>query len=146
MHRVSNDVRILIIDDQEPNLRLLERVLPDRIDPKVSMLIDALRSHVRLPGAGERKHFTYLIRRWCGRKDPGPDDYLRYAFEHAAFLGEPDLQAVLLVLRELGFSDVPAPSLVQCAPASVDLNKTGQPVPAQSSKDTPDAKIVRSWV
>ena len=29
MHRVRNDVRILIVDDQEPNLRLLERVLHD---------------------------------------------------------------------------------------------------------------------
>ena len=28
--------------------------------------------------------------------------------QHAAFLGEPDLQAVLRVLRELGFADVPA--------------------------------------
>jgi MoxR-like ATPase len=92
-----------------PSLRfILERVLPDKIDPKVSMLIDALRTHVRLPGAAERKHFTYLVRRWSGKKDPRPDDYLRYAFEHAAYLGEPDLQAILLVLRELGFADVPA--------------------------------------
>src|SRR5205085_6243913 len=55
----------------------------------------------------ERKHFTYLVRRWCGKREPKPDDYLRYAFEHAAFLAETDLQAILLVLRELGFSDVP---------------------------------------
>jgi MoxR-like ATPase len=87
---------------------VLERVLPEKIDPKLSVLIDALRTHVRLPGAAERKHFTYLVRKWSGRKHPGPDDYLRYAFEHAAFLGEPDLQAILRVLRELGFADVPA--------------------------------------
>jgi MoxR-like ATPase len=92
-----------------PSLRfVLERVLPEKIDPKVSMLIDALRDHVRLPGASERKHLTYLVRKWSGQKDPKPDDYLRYAFEHAAFLSEPDLQAILLVLRELGFSEVPA--------------------------------------
>ena len=92
-----------------PSLRfILERILPEKIDPKLSMLIDALRDHVRLPGATERKHFTYLVRKWSGKKDPKPDDYLRYAFEHAAFLGEPDLQAILLVLRELGFADVPA--------------------------------------
>jgi MoxR-like ATPase len=91
-----------------PSLRfVLERVLPEKIDPKVSLLIDALREHVRLPGASERKHLTYLVRKWSGQKDPKPDDYLRYAFEHAAFLSEPDLQAILLVLRELGFSDVP---------------------------------------
>jgi hypothetical protein len=92
-----------------PTLRfILQRILPEKIDPKVSMLIDALRTHVRFPGASERKHFTYLVRKWCGKKEPKPDDYLRYAFEHAAFMGEPDLQAILVVLRELGFSDVPA--------------------------------------
>jgi hypothetical protein len=92
-----------------PNLRfVLQRILPEKIDPKVSLLIDALRTHVRLPGASERKHFTYLVRKWSGKKDPKPDDYLSYTFEHAAFLGEPDLQAVLRVLRELGFCDVPA--------------------------------------
>ncbi len=92
-----------------PGLRfILERILPEKIDPKVSLLIDALREHVRLPGVQERKHFTYLVRRWSGRKEPRPEDYLRYAFEHAAVLGEPDLQAVLVVLRELGFADVPA--------------------------------------
>jgi hypothetical protein len=92
-----------------PSLRfILERILPEKIDPKVSLLIDALQNHVRLPGVSGRKHLTYLVRKWCGRKEPRPDDYLLYAFEHAAFLGEPDLQAVLLVLRELGFSDVPA--------------------------------------
>jgi len=92
-----------------PALRfILERVLPEKIDPKVSMLIDTLRKHIRLPGASERKHFTYLVRKWTGKTDPKPDDYLRYAFEHAAFIGEPDLQAVLLVLRELGFADIPA--------------------------------------
>lgn len=92
-----------------PTLRfVLGRVLPEKIDPKVGMLVEALRTHVRLPGAAERKHFTYLVRAWCGKKEPKPDDYLRYAFEHAAYLGERDLQAVLLVLRELGFSDVPA--------------------------------------
>ncbi|HEY7309052.1 MAG TPA: AAA family ATPase, partial [Gemmataceae bacterium] len=92
-----------------PSLRfILERILPEKIDPKVSMLLDALRAHVRLPGASERKHFTYLVRKWSGKKDPKPDDYLLYAFEHAAYLGEPELQAILLVLRELGFSDVPA--------------------------------------
>jgi MoxR-like ATPase len=91
-----------------PSLRfVLERVLPEKIDPKVSMLIDALRGRVRLPGIAERKHFTYLVRKWSGKKEPKPDDYLRYAFEHAAFLSEPDLQAILFVLRELGFSDVP---------------------------------------
>jgi hypothetical protein len=91
-----------------PSLRfVLERILPEKIDPKVSLLIDALREHVRLPGVGERKHFTYLVRKWTGKKDPRPDDYLRYAFEHAAFISEPDMQSVLLVLRELGFSDVP---------------------------------------
>lgn len=92
-----------------PSLRfILERILPEKIDPKISMLIDALRTHVRLPGASEKKHFTYLVRKWSGKKDPKPDDYLRYAFEHAAFISEPDLQAILLVLRELGFADVPA--------------------------------------
>jgi hypothetical protein len=92
-----------------PSLRfILERVLPDKIDPKISMLIDALRVHVRLPGASERKHFTYLVRKWCGKKEPKPDDYLSYAFEHAATLSEANLQAILVVLRELGFSDVPA--------------------------------------
>jgi MoxR-like ATPase len=92
-----------------PSLRfVLERILPEKLDPKVSLLIDALRDHVRLPGASERKHFTYLVRKWSGKKEPRPDDYLRYAFEHAAFISEPDLQAVLLVLRELGFADVPA--------------------------------------
>lgn len=92
-----------------PSLRfVLERILPEKIDPKLSVLIDALRTHVRLPGASERKHLSYLVRRWSGKKDPKPEDYLRYAFEHAAFLGEPDLQAILLVLRELGFADVPA--------------------------------------
>jgi hypothetical protein len=91
-----------------PTLRfVLERVLPEKIDPKVSMLIDAIRTHIRLPGATERKHFTYLVRKWSGRRNPRADDYLEYAFEHAAFLGEPDLQAILLVLRELGFADVP---------------------------------------
>jgi len=92
-----------------PSLRfILERILPDKIDPKVSLLIDALQTHVRLPGTSERKHFTYLVRKWSGKKDPKPEDYLQYAFEHAAFLAEPDLQAILPVLRELGFSDVPA--------------------------------------
>jgi hypothetical protein len=92
-----------------PSLRfILERILPEKIDPKVSLLIDALQAHVRLPGASERKHFTYLVRRWSGKKDPRAEDYLQYAFEHTAFLGEPDLQAILLVLRELGFADVPA--------------------------------------
>jgi hypothetical protein len=91
-----------------PSLRfILERILPERIDAKVSMLIDALRSHVRLPGATERKHFTYLVRKWSGKKDPRPEDYLLYAFEHSAYLNEPDLQAILRVLRELGFADVP---------------------------------------
>jgi MoxR-like ATPase len=100
-----------------PTLRfILERVLPEKIDPKLSMLIDALRTHVRLPGASERKHFIYLVRKWSGKKDPGPDDYLRYAFEHAAYLGEADLQAVLRVLRELGFVDVPA----RCKELSVE--------------------------
>src|SRR5207253_8709357 len=65
-----------------PGLRfVLERILPEKIDPKVSMLIDALRTQVRLPGATERKHFTYLVRKWSGRKNPKADDYLRYAFE-----------------------------------------------------------------
>jgi hypothetical protein len=92
-----------------PSLRfILQRILPEKIDPKVSMLIDTLRTHVRMPGAATRKHFTYLVRKWSGKAEPKPDDYLRYAFEHAAFLGEPDLQAILLVLRELGFADVPA--------------------------------------
>jgi MoxR-like ATPase len=92
-----------------PSVRfILQRVLPEKIDPKVSMLIDALMVRVRLPGAGERKHLTYLVRKWSGKKQPKVDDYLRYAFEHAAFIGEPDLQAILLVLRELGFADFPA--------------------------------------
>ncbi|MBI1918667.1 MAG: hypothetical protein HYS12_28570 [Planctomycetes bacterium] len=92
-----------------PTLRfVLERILPEKIDPKVSVLVDTLRTHVRLPGVSERKHLTYLVRKWSSKKGPKPDDYLRYAFEHAAFLGEPDLQAILLVLRELGFADVPA--------------------------------------
>ncbi len=72
------------------------------------MLIDTLCAHVRLPGATSRKHFTYLVRKWSGKKEPKADDYLLYAFEHAAFLGEPNLQAILRVLRELGFADVPA--------------------------------------
>lgn len=92
-----------------PALRfILERILPEKIDPKVSMLIDALKRHMRLPGATERKHFTYLVKRWSGKKNPRADDYLLYAFEHAAFLGEHELQAILFVLRELGFADVPA--------------------------------------
>ncbi|MBY0524501.1 MAG: AAA family ATPase [Gemmataceae bacterium] len=100
-----------------PSLRfILERILPEKIDPKVSVLVDALRTHVRLPGAAERKHFTYLVRKWSGKKEPKPEDYLRYAFEHTAYLGEPDLQAILLVLRELGFSDVPA----RCKELSVE--------------------------
>jgi hypothetical protein len=91
-----------------PSLRfILERILPDKIDPKLSMLIDALRKRVHLPGVTERKHFTYLVRKWCSRKSPGADEYLRYAFEHAAFLSEPDLQAILLVVREMGLSDFP---------------------------------------
>ncbi len=91
-----------------PSLRfVLQRILPEKIDPKVRILIDALRTHVRLPGAVERKHFTYLVRRWSGKKEPGPDDYLRYTFEHAAFLGEPELGAILRVWRELGRTDVP---------------------------------------
>ncbi|MCE9565239.1 MAG: AAA family ATPase [Planctomycetes bacterium] len=91
-----------------PTLRfILERILPEKIDPKIGMLIDALRTRVRIAGASDRKHFTYLVRVWCGRKEPKPHDYLCYAFEHAAYLSEPDLQAILLVLRELGFSDVP---------------------------------------
>ncbi|HKB36042.1 MAG TPA: hypothetical protein VKD72_06280, partial [Gemmataceae bacterium] len=99
----------LVPSQMGPTLRfILERILPEKIDPKVSLLIETLRTHVRLPGASERKHFSYLVRKWSGKKDPKPDDYLRYAFEHAAFLSEPDLQAILLVLRELGFSDVPA--------------------------------------
>jgi MoxR-like ATPase len=99
----------LVAGHMGPALRfVLERILPEKIDPKLSLLIEALRTHVRLPGAAERKHFTYLVRKWSGKKDPGPDDYLGYAFEHAAFLGEPDLQAILRVLRELGFADVPA--------------------------------------
>src|SRR5262249_27244461 len=61
-----------------PSLRfILERILPEKIDPKLSLLIDALRNHVRLPGAQERKHFTYLVRKWSGKKEPKPDDYLR---------------------------------------------------------------------
>jgi hypothetical protein len=100
-----------------PSLRfILERILPEKIDPKVSLLLDALRKHVRLPGVSERKHFTYLVRKWSGKKHPKPEDYLRYAFEHASHLGEPDLQAILLVLRELGFSDVPA----RCKELSVE--------------------------
>jgi MoxR-like ATPase len=92
-----------------PTLRfILERILPEKLDPKVGMLVDALRTRVRIPGAVERKHFTYLVRTWCGRRNPQPDDYLRYAFEHAAYLGEADLQAILLVMRELGFAEVPA--------------------------------------
>src|SRR6185312_12951335 len=52
-----------------PSLRfILERILPEKIDPKVSMLLDVLRAHVRLPGASERKHFTYLVRKWSGVK------------------------------------------------------------------------------
>jgi MoxR-like ATPase len=99
----------VVPEQMGPSLRfILERLLPEKIDPKVSVLIDALRTHVALPGAAERKHFTYLVRTWSGKKDPRPEDYLRYAFEHAAFLSEPDLQAILLVLRELGFSDIPA--------------------------------------
>jgi hypothetical protein len=99
----------LVLAQMGPSLRfVLERILPEKTDPKLSMLIDALRGHVRLPGASERKHFTYLVRKWSGKKDPKPDDYLCYAFEHAAYLSEPDLQAILRVLRELGFSDVPA--------------------------------------
>jgi hypothetical protein len=91
-----------------PALRfILERVLPERVDPKISMLCDTLREHVRLPGVSERRHFTYLVRKWSAKNAPKPDDYLLYAFEHAAFIGEPDLQAILLVLRELGFSDMP---------------------------------------
>jgi hypothetical protein len=92
-----------------PSLRfVLQRILPEKIDPKVSILIDALLTHVRLPGVAERKHFSYLVRKWTGKKEPRPDNYLLYAFEHATFLGEPELQAILLVLRELGFCDVPA--------------------------------------
>jgi hypothetical protein len=87
---------------------ILERILPEKIDPKLSILLDVLRAHVRLPGVSERKHFTYLVRKWSGKKNPEPDDYVCYAFEHAAYLSEPDLQAILLILRELGFSDVPA--------------------------------------
>ena len=34
--------------------------------------------------------------------------YSNHRPENAAYLDEPDLQAVLLVLRELGFADVPA--------------------------------------
>src|SRR5205814_50255 len=35
-----------------PSLRfILERILPEKIDPKLSLLIEALRAHVRLPGA-----------------------------------------------------------------------------------------------
>ena len=100
-----------------PSLRfILERILPEKLDPKVSMLIDALRTHVRLPGAAERKHFLYLVRAWTGKRAPQPDDYLRYAFEHAAFIAEPDLQAILLVLRELGFADIP----VRCKELSTE--------------------------
>lgn len=92
-----------------PSLRfILERVLPERIDPKIGMLIDGLLAHVRLPGVSERKHLTYLVRAWSGKRNLNPDDYLRYAFEHASYISEPALQAVLLVLRELGLADVPA--------------------------------------
>jgi hypothetical protein len=98
----------IIASQMGPTLRfILERILPEKIDPKVSMLVETLRTHVRLPGAGERKHFTYLVRKWSGKKNPKPDDFLHYAFEHAAYLGEPDLQAILTVLRELGIGDVP---------------------------------------
>jgi hypothetical protein len=100
-----------------PSLRfVLQRILPEKIDPKVGLLIDALLAHVRLPGAGARKHLTYLVRKWSGKKEPKAEDYLCYAFEHAAFLGESDLQAILRVLRELGFSDVP----VRCKELSVE--------------------------
>jgi AAA domain (Cdc48 subfamily) len=99
----------LVLSQMGPSLRfILERILPEKIDPKVSMLIEVLRTRVQLPGASERKHFTYLVRKWSGKKEPKPDDYLRYAFEHAAFLGETDLQAILIVLRELGYSEIPA--------------------------------------
>jgi MoxR-like ATPase len=99
----------LVLGQMGPSLRfILERILPEKIDPKISMLVDALRNHVRLPGVAERKHFTYLVRKWSAKRDPRPEDYLLYAFEHAAFLNEADLQSILLVLRQLGFSDVPA--------------------------------------
>ncbi len=92
-----------------PALRfVLQRILPEKLDPKIGLLIDALLKHVRIPGAGDRKHFLYLVKKWSAKKEPAADDFLRYAFEHAAFLGEPDLQSVLAVLRELGFADVPA--------------------------------------
>jgi MoxR-like ATPase len=98
----------LLAAQMGPSLRfVLERILPEKLDPKVSVLIDALRTHVRLPGVAERKHFTYLVRKWSGKKEPKADDYLLYAFEHTAYLGESNLQAILLVLRQLGFADVP---------------------------------------
>ncbi len=106
-----------------PSLRfILERILPEKLDPKVSMLIDALRSHVRLPGAAERKHFLYLVRAWTGKRAPQPDDYLRYAFEHAAFIAECDLQAILLVLRELGFADIPGAAR-SCPPSASTMHR-----------------------
>lgn len=86
---------------------ILNRILPEKIDPKVSMLIDAIQANVDIPGVSERKQLTYLVRQWSGKKNPKPEDYLEYAFEHAAFLNERDLQSILLVLRELGFSDIP---------------------------------------
>ncbi len=86
---------------------ILERILPEKIDPKVGMLIDALQAQVELPGITERKHFTYLVKAWSGKRKPKPEDYLAYTFEHATTFNEANLQAILHVLRELGIAELP---------------------------------------
>ncbi|MGE3808142.1 MAG: AAA family ATPase, partial [Gemmataceae bacterium] len=96
------------LDEIGPSLRfILARILPEKFDPQVSMIVDTLLKQVRLPGVSERKHFAYLVKAWSGRRQPGPEDYLAYTFEHAVAFDERSLQKVLLVLRELGYSEIP---------------------------------------
>ena len=70
--------------------------------------LDALADTSGCPVRVGAEALLCLVRQWSGKKEPRPDDFLHYAFEHAAYLGEPALQSILLVLRELGLSDVPA--------------------------------------
>lgn len=107
---VDQQLRAFHIDRDEvsPSLQyVISGILPEKVDPKITLLIDTILAQTELPGISDQKELKYLVRQYSGKRNPGVTEYLEYTFEHSAYLEQEQFLKLLDTLRTLGVAELP---------------------------------------
>jgi MoxR-like ATPase len=80
---------------------LIAGIVPQREDPKLHLLVDAIASYLELPGVQSRSELSALAKEATGRKELSAKDLLDYTFERLPSMSHEDLLKILDVLHRL---------------------------------------------